>query len=82
MLDCLKALHVPASAFKVDREDLEKVQTPAIVLWGEHYVTLLGVENRSIRVFDTLTRSERSVPIPDRDDPDFYLNVILLRGTL
>jgi hypothetical protein len=81
MIDGLKAFGVNASAFRVNRQDLTKAKLPAILLWGDHYLTLLAVEDHSMKVYDTLTRSEREMKLPERDDPDFFVNLILLNGT-
>lgn len=78
MIDGLKALGVGATAYQISRKDLAKLKTPAIVLWGDHYLTLLKVEDRSVRAYDTRTRSEQDFSIPEADDPDFYLNTIIL----
>jgi len=80
MIQGLKAFGVNASAYQVNRQDLTKLKTPAIVLWGDHYLTLLKVNDRSIHAYDTRTRSEQDFPIPDYDNPDFYLNTIILGG--
>jgi len=82
MLDGLKALGVQATAYKVNRQDLAKLKTPAILLWGDHYLTLVAVKDRAVRVFDTLTHTEHDLTIPNVDDPDFFVNAILLNNSI
>jgi hypothetical protein len=80
MVEGLKALGACPSAYRVNRQDLVELKTPAILLWGDHYVTLLKVSDRTMRVYDTLSRSEQEYPIPDREDPDFYVNAVLINA--
>ncbi len=82
MITGLKAMGVPTSAYRVNRQDLTKIATPAILLWGDHYLTLLAVHDRDMTVYDTLTHSERPMTLPELDNPDFYVNAILLKGGL
>ncbi len=82
MIKGLKVLGVNASAYRVNRQDLEKIQTPAIILIGDHFVTLLEVKSDSMRVYDTVVSGERAIKIPDFSNPDFFVNTILLRGSL
>jgi hypothetical protein len=82
MLTGLKKLGVTASAYRVNRQDLTRVSTPAILLWGDHYLTLLAVHERDMTVYDTTTHAERMMTLPELDNPDFYVNAILLKGAL
>ncbi len=82
MIKGIKALGGEASAYRVNRQDLEKVQLPAIILIGDHFVTLLEVKPDSMKVYDTVVNGERAIKIPDLRNPDFYVNAILLRGSL
>lgn len=79
MIDGLRAFGISASAYRVNRQDLATLARPAILLWGPHYVVLKSVNKRSVDVYDTLTRSNRSIDIPAIDDPDFFINAIVLQ---
>ena len=80
MLDGFKAFGIKAAGYKVNRQDLVRVKSPAVLLWGTHYIALLKVDSRSILAYDSFTRSERNFSIPALDDPDFFVNVITLNA--
>jgi hypothetical protein len=74
----LKTLGVESWAYRLNRQDLERAELPAVVLEGDHYVLLERIEDGSAVLWDPRFRGPRTLRLPPRDDPDFFLNMILL----
>jgi hypothetical protein len=73
----LQAMGLEGAGIRLNRQDLARLKSPAILLQQDHYVALLEVGERSMRVYDPRYKSELRVPLPALDDPDFTATVIV-----
>lgn len=74
----LTAVGLDSFAYRLNSADLRKVVGPAILLEGDHFLVLLGIDGTSAKVYDPRYNSERAVPLPDLADPDFSVATVLL----
>jgi ABC-type bacteriocin/lantibiotic exporter with double-glycine peptidase domain len=51
--------------FELNLNDLPKVGLPAVLLYEGHYVALIGVRADTLRVYDPMTVSLRSLALPE-----------------
>ena len=79
MCQGLKSLGIDSYAYNLNRQDLAHAPLPAIILWGEHYVTATKVEGDLLTTFDTQGGKELTIELPVIDDPDYSISAILLR---
>lgn len=70
---------ITSYAYRVSRQDLPKIQLPAIWLSGQHYVTLKSISGDSAVVYDSLIGGEREAALPPVDDLNFSANVIVFK---
>ena len=70
---------ITSYAYRVSRQDLPKIQLPAIWLSGQHYVTLKSISGDSALVYDSLIGGERKAALPSADDLNFSANVIVFK---
>lgn len=64
---------IDAHGYRLNRHDLLKLEHPAIVLSGDHYVVLLRVSPTISRVYDPAFDSESEIPFPDAKSEEFTL---------
>jgi hypothetical protein len=76
MRSALGSLGVRSYAYRLNRADLSKTKLPAILLDRDHYVVLLEVGDRQAKVYDSRFESQRNMPLPAADDPDFSIDAI------
>lgn len=77
MRDGLRALGIESYGYRVNRQDLARIQVPAILLIQDHYVALLAITKDGARVYDPRIDSEQTLKLPKFDDPDFFVNAIV-----
>lgn len=78
MVRVLKERGYDARAYSLNRRDIEAVTAPALLLDRDHYVTVLSVAADSMRVYDPMLRSERTLRLPNRSSRGFRAIVITL----
>jgi Tfp pilus assembly protein PilF len=79
MRKALSDYGIESYAYRVSRQDLAKIQLPAIWLSGQHYVTLKSISGDSAVVYDSLIGGEREAALPPVDDLNFSANVIVFK---
>ncbi|RYG49640.1 hypothetical protein EON79_00570 [bacterium] len=75
----LKGRGVESWAYRLNREDLLEAPLPAILLYGDHYVVLERIDEKSLAFFDPSTGAteRRATPLPEAID--FSIDAILFR---
>lgn len=74
--DCLKKHGLNYFGLRVAKDDLPKIQTPAILFTGEHYMIVTEANQESLTAYDPITEREEKLPVAKITDPQF--NAILL----
>lgn len=73
----LKQLGVKSFAYRLNRRSLDSATLPAIILDADHYLVLEKISGGKAAVYDPRFQSARQITLPDADNPDFLVNVIL-----
>lgn len=76
MIKALKAHKVLATGHELNREDFDKLSTPAILLSENHYYVIEEIQEHCVSLYDPMKQSVDSKPLPPLTDPDFHAVVI------
>ncbi len=72
----LRKLGIMSFGWQVNRRDFDALPTPAILLSSDHYYALLRIQPREALVYDPLCESQRTIPLPALDSPNFSATVL------
>ncbi len=72
----LKALGIQCYGVDLNRQDVDKLKLPAILLDGDHYYAALERHDRSLVLFDTFLKAKRTLKLPAQDDAEFRMTFI------
>ncbi|MBW7928825.1 MAG: hypothetical protein H3C58_12245 [Fimbriimonadaceae bacterium] len=81
MLRGLASCGLNGEGYLLNRKDFGEMKTPAIQLLDSHYVVVLAVHPREVRVYDPLLDTEATHELPPIDDSEFEANIILVSKT-
>lgn len=79
MRDGLKALGIETTGLMVNRKDFANIELPALWLEQDHYTVLTSIKGNAAMVFDTRFQCQRTVKLPDGDDPSFMATVLVIK---
>lgn len=71
MLAALKSYGLRGTAAELNAADFNSARLPLILLDKSHYVVVTSRANRQMVLFDPMTDSVRTSPLPASNDPDF-----------
>jgi len=72
----LAALGVEVCGLQVNRRDVVGLKTPFLLLKEDHYLVAVGVNDKTIQLFDPRDRTLRTTPLPPSDDAKFLATVL------
>lgn len=74
----LSSFGLNSYGYELNRTDFESVPLPALWLSGDHYVVVEGFGVNSVRVYDPLYKSDRSIDLKSASDSNFTAVVLTI----
>lgn len=78
MLQALAGLGFDPHAYKLNRPDLARIPTPAVLLLTDHYVAVERASDAAVVIYDPRHRARTSLPLPPADEAGQQYIVITL----